>query len=85
MEEYKKVIEELVDFALTTTNDCCIHECTNVRQESYNYYKRYNDDMHVYMVYDIKDNMYHLFTINKYNRQRYIIPYYIFILNFYVV
>ena len=84
MEEYNKVIDELEDFAMTTTNDCCVHDCSNVRHESYNYYKRRNDS-NVYMVYDIRDNMYHLYTISKYNRQVYIIPYYIFILNFYVV
>jgi len=84
MEEYNKVIDELEDFAMTTTNNCCVHDCSNVRHESYNYYKRRNDS-NVYMVYDIRDNMYHLYTISKYNRQVYIIPYYIFILNFYVV
>ena len=84
MEEYNKVIDELEDFAMTTTNNCCVHDCSNLRHESYNYYKRLNDS-NVYMVYDVKDNMYHLYTISKYNRQVYIIPYYIFILNFYVV
>jgi len=93
IEEYNKVIDELEDFAMTTTNDCCVHDCSNVRKESYNYYKRrpplmndaLSNDSNVYMVYDVKDNMYHLYTISKYNRQVYIIPYYILILNFYVV